>query len=241
MPGYVLPGLWPDRVRVIPPAIDPLSPKNRPRAPAEIDATLARLGVDPRRPLATQVSRFDSWKNPWQAVEAYRLARRAIPGLQLALLGVFSATDDPEAPRVYRSVRRLVGRDPDVHLFTDPGLIGPREVNAFQAGSAVVLQRSVREGFGLTVSEAMWKARPVVATPVGGITIQIRDGQSGFLVTGTEACAERMVRLARDPALAAAVGRAARRTVRDHFLLPRLLRDDLLLYGELVASEALSA
>jgi trehalose synthase len=128
-----------------------------------------------------------------------------------------------------------------VPLFTDPAVVGPREVNALQAGAAVVLQRSLREGFGLTVTEAMWKARPVVATPAGGIAVQIRDGENGFLAEDTGACAERIVRLVRDPDLAAAIGRAARRPVRDRFVRPRLLRDDLLLYDRLMASPAPSA
>jgi trehalose synthase len=235
MPEYVLPGLPPEMVRVQYPAIDPLSAKNRPLRRGEARNILSALGIDPRRPLVTQVSRFDPWKNPWEAVDAYRLAKREIPDLQLALVGVFSAKDDPESPRVFRSIQRQARGDPDIQLFTDPLVVGQREVNAFQGGSTVLLQRSVREGFGLTVTEAMWKGRPVVATCAGGIKVQIQDGKTGFLVETAEACAERIVQLVRDPRLANAVGAAAHRAVRGRFLLPRLLLDDLRLFGELVS------
>lgn len=232
MRDYVLAGMNPKGARVVYPAIDPLTPKNVPLPFEEARAVLAGLGIDPFRPLLTQVSRFDPWKNPWEVIDAYRLAKRHVPDLQLALVGVFSARDDPEGPQVYRSVRRHAGTDPDVHLYTDPARVGPREVNAFQSGSNVVLQRSVREGFGLTVTEAMWKARPVVATPVGGITVQIEHGQNGFLVLGAEDCAEVLVDLLRQPERAREIGHAARASVARQFLLPRLLADDLRLFRE---------
>ena len=231
MPEYVLPGLPCGQARVVHPAIDPGSPKNRPLAAQAASSILAGLGLDPGRPLVAQVSRFD----PWQAIDAYRLAKREVPGLQLALVGVFSAKDDPEAPRVYRSVRDYAAGDPDIHLFTDPQRVGQQEVNAFQSGSTVILQRSRREGFGLTVTKAMWKGRPVIGRPVAGIMAQIRDGKDGFLVEGTEECAARIAQLDTDPGLARAIGEQARRTVRERFLLPRLLLDDLTLYAEAAA------
>ena len=241
MPAYVLPGSLPGQARVVHPAIDPLSAKNRPLAPGEAQAILARLDLDPCRPLATQVSRFDPWKDPWQAIDAYRLAKRELPELQLALVGVFSADDDPEAPQVYRSVRRYAAGDPDIHLFVDPLRVGQREVNAFQSGSTVVLQRSLREGFGLTVTEAMWKGRPVIGRAVGGITVQIRDGKDGFLAETAEECAARIVQLVTNPQLAQSIGKQARRTVRSRFLLPRLLLDDLRLYTAALSSESRSS
>jgi trehalose synthase len=238
MPQYALPGLLPGQMRVIQPAIDPLSAKNRPLAADAARAILDRLGIDPRRPLVTQVSRFDPWKDPWQVIDAYRLARRELPGLQLALVGVFSAKDDPEAPRVYRSVRRYAAGDPDIHLFTDAVRVGQQEVNAFQSGSTVILQRSLREGFGLTVTEAMWKGRPVIGRPVGGVTTQIRDGKDGFLAETAGECAARIVQLVADPRLARAIGEQARRSVRRRFLLPRLLLDELQLYAALSAGRS---
>jgi trehalose synthase len=235
MPAYVLGALPTDQVRIIYPAIDPLTTKNRGLSRSRARGILAGLGIDPGRPLVTQVSRFDPWKNPWEAVDAYRLARREIPGLQLALVGVFSAKDDPEAPEIYDDVVRYAADDPDIHLFVDAGHVGQREVNAFQRGSDIILQRSRRGGFGLVVAEAMWKARPVVATPVGGITVQTQDGANGFLTEDCEGCAARIVEVLRDPRLERAIQRAARATVRDQFLMPRLLRDDLQLYDALLA------
>jgi trehalose synthase len=218
------------------PAIDPLTAKNRRLALAQARRILAGLGIDPSRPLVTQVSRFDPWKNPWQAVDAYRLAKREIPGLQLALVGVFSAKDDPEAPGICEDVARYAAGDPDVHLFCDASRVGPREVNAFQTGSDIILQRSVREGFGLVVTEAMWKASPVIATPVGGIQVQIQDGANGFLTEETEGCAERIIEVLHDRGLARTIQRAARATVRERFLMPRLLCDHLRLYHEVLSA-----
>jgi trehalose synthase len=238
MPEYALPGLPADQVRVIYPAIDPLSIKNLPLPLDTARAILSRLGIDPQRPLVTQVSRFDPWKDPWQVIDAYRLAKREQPGLQLALVGVFSAKDDPEAPKIYRSVRQYARGDPDIHLFTDAGRVGPREVNAFQSASTIILQRSVREGFGLTVTEAMWKGRPVIGRPVGGITVQLRDGRDGFLAETAEACAARIVQLLGNPRLARAIGEQARRSVRRRFLLPRLLLDELRLYAKLASGRS---
>jgi trehalose synthase len=140
MPEYVLPGVSADQVRIVYPAIDPLTPKNSPLSRHEAQAILAGLGIDMQRPLVTQVSRFDPWKNPWQVVDAYRMAKRAVPEVQLALVGTFAADDDPEAPAIYEAIREYAGADPDVHLFTDAVRVGPREVNAFQSASDVILQ-----------------------------------------------------------------------------------------------------
>jgi len=241
MPDYVLPGVAAEQVRIVYPAVDPLTPKNCHLSMYEAQAILAGLGVDTRRPLVTQVSRFDRWKNPWEVVDAYRLAKRAVPEVQLALVGTFAADDDPEAPEIYRAIRQYAGADTDVHLFTDPTQVGAREVNAFQSASNVILQRSTREGFGLTVTEAMWKGRPVVATPVGGIRVQIQHGHNGYLVESTQGCAEYIARLLTDEHLAQDIGAAARRSVRERFLVPRLLGDHLQLYQELVGTYAASS
>jgi trehalose synthase len=237
MPEYVLPGLRPEQIRIVHPAIDPLMPKNQRMAQREANTILTQLGIDTARPLVSQVSRFDPWKNPWQVIDAYRLTKRVVPDVQVALVGTFAADDDPEAPEIYRATREYAGNDPDVHFFIDPVRVGPREVNAFQSASSVILQRSTREGFGLTVTEAMWKARPVVASPVGGITVQIQDGQNGYLVDSAEGCAEQIVRLLRDTHLAEAIGTAARASVRERFLMPRLVSHHLQLYSELVCAQ----
>jgi trehalose synthase len=233
MPTFRLDGLSSDQVELEYPAIDPFAAKNRRMFGHTARSVLAGLGIDPQRPLVTQVSRFDPWKNPWEAVDSYRLSKREVPDLQLAMVGVFSASDDPEGPRVYRSLQRYVQGDPDVHLYMDPAQVGAREINAFQSASTAILQRSSREGFALTVTEAMWKGTPVIGTPVGGIVVQITDGRNGFLAASAEDCAARIVELIENPSRARAVGRAARASVRKRFLMPRLLEDELRLYHEL--------
>ena len=217
-------------IHIVPPAIDPLTVKNTPLAQEEAWKLVAAMGVDPGRPLVTQVSRFDLWKDPWGVVQAYRLAKEAVPGLQLAMLGLSQATDDPEGLGVLQSVTELAAEDPDIHLYFDPtGLPGSIDqvVNAFQMASSVVIQKSTREGFGLTVTEAMWKGRPVIGGNVGGIRLQIDDGKNGYLVSSPEECAQRIVQLLRAPKLRAGLGQAGREKVRRDFLLPRLALDYL--------------
>lgn len=221
--------------RFLPDAIDPLTPKNRLIDRATARQAMARVGIDAGRPVVTQVARFDPLKNPIGVVDAYRTARRAIPGLQLAMLGTFVAQDDPSARGVYERVSQYVGSDPDVHLYTDPKVIGQPEVDAFQSGSDAILQFSRREGFGIAATEAMWKGNVVIAGDVGGLRYQIIDGQSGFLVDGVEACARRIVQVITDRPLAQQIGDAARQRVAQHFLLPRLIDDWLLLFEELVS------
>ena len=215
---------------VAPPAIDPLAPKNSEMAPARAAAIVNSLGIDAARPLVTQVSRFDAWKDPWGVIDAYRLARKSHPGLQLALLGLSQANDDPEGEKVLKSVHDYAGNDPDIHLFFSPGGLPATNdeiVNALQTHSQVVVQKSTKEGFGLTVSEAMWKAKPVIGGNVGGIRLQITDGESGYLVDTVEEAGRRMTQLLSDPDLRSVVGRNARERVRERFLLPRLLNDYL--------------
>ena len=217
-------------VNIAPPAIDPLAVKNIPLDQERARELITALGVDAARPLVTQVSRFDHWKDPWGVVDAYRLARQSVPGLQLALLGLSQAADDPEALKVVASVEEHVAGDPDVHLYFDPlGLPGTIDevVNAFQVASDVVIQKSIREGFGLTVTEAMWKGKAVIGGNVGGIRTQIENGVNGYLVDSPEECAWRIVELIKDPELRSRIGEAARDTVRERYLLPRLALDYL--------------
>ena len=217
-------------VYITPPSIDPLTDKNSLMSVGEARQITAAMGIDAARPLVTQVSRFDYWKDPWGVIDAYRQARKEIPGLQLALLGLSQAADDPEALGVLHSVGDYAAGDPDIHAYFYPDALPAsidRIVNAFQTASAVVLQKSTREGFGLTVSEAMWKGQPVIGGNVGGIRTQIQDGISGFLVNSPEECGERIVRLVRDESLRLRMGQAARQRVRERFLLPRLVVDYL--------------
>ncbi len=220
-------------VAVIPPAIDPRSPKN-----LDIDADLARsllewIGVDVDRPLITQVSRFDAWKDPLGVIAAYRLIKHEVAGLQLALVGSM-ALDDPEGWTVYRQIQDAIQDDVDIHLFTNLNGVGNVEVNAFQRLSRVIIQKSLREGFGLVVSEALWKGTPVVAGRAGGIPLQLTDGHGGYLVDSIEGCAERTLWLLQHPAEARSLGAAGRERVRRQFLLTRLIADELRLYSSLL-------
>ena len=215
---------------VAPPAIDPLAPKNS-EMPRYKAADIAKaLGIDVSRPLVTQVSRFDFWKDPWGVIDAYRLAKRSHPDLQLALLGLSQANDDPEGERVLRSVVEHADRDPDIHLFFSPHDLPATNdeiVNALQTHSQVLVQKSTREGFGLTVSEGMWKGKPMIGGNVGGIRLQIVDGESGYLVDDARQAGERMAQLLADVELCAEIGRNAKARVRQRFLIPRLLNDYL--------------
>ena len=216
-------------VVIAPPGIDPLNEKNVALEESETWDIVATMGIDPSRPLVTQVSRFDAWKDPWGVVDAYRLARQDVPGLQLALLGLIQASDDPEAEAMVASVNDYAGDDPDVHLYAHADLpcSVARVVNAFQTASRVVIQKSTREGFGLTVTEAMWKAKAMIGGNVGGIRLQIQDGVNGYLVDSPQECGARIVQLLRDEDLNARIGRAARASVGRNYLLPRLTLDYL--------------
>jgi trehalose synthase len=232
MPEFVPPDLPVERVESIAPAIDPLSPKN-----LDLDLDTARqildwIGVDLPGRLVTQVSRFDAWKDPLGVIAAYRLVREEIPELQLALVGSM-ALDDPEGWEVYEQVSEHAADDPLIHLYTNLTGVGNVEVNAFQRLSEVVVQKSIREGFGLVVSEALWKGTPVVAGRAGGIPMQMPEGVGGLLVDSVEECATAMLRLLNDRELAEQRGRSGREHVRQHFLLPRLLMEELRLLATL--------
>ena len=217
-------------VYIAPPAIDPLTGKNRPLSESEAWDIVSAMGIDRSRPLISQVSRFDLWKDPWGVIDAYRMARQSIPGLQLALLGLSQAADDPESLEVVNSVAAHAGGDPDIHLYHDPAGIPASidgVVNAFQVASSVLMQKSTREGFGLTVTEAMWKGKPMIGGNAGGIRLQIEDGVSGYLVSSPAECADRIVALMTDDSLADHIGAAAHESVMQRFLLPRLALDYL--------------
>ena len=227
MPEYFSNGASPNGVVVFPPAIDPLQPKHEKLSVSQARRVLAGLGMDPARPIISQVSRFDRWKDPWGVIDAYRLAKKEIPGLQLALVGAMTAKDDYDALEVLADILHYAGGDSDIYLFSDPQIIGDPEVNAFQSGADVIIQKSIREGFGLTVTEAMWKGRPVIGGDCGGIRLQIREGVTGFLVSDIPSCASRIVTLLKNRPLATLMGNAARESVRRSYLMPRLLRDYL--------------
>ena len=227
--GFVPPDFPETRVEIIPPAIDPESPKNLPLDRSLAARVLEWIGIDTTRPLVTQISRFDPWKDPMGVIAAYRLVRHEIPGLQLALAGSM-ALDDPQGWEIYRQIQDESRNDPEVHVFTNLTGVGNIEVNAFQRLADVVIQKSVREGFGLVVSESLWKGTPVVAGRAGGIPLQLQDGVGGYLVDSVEECAERLVSLLQSPDDRRALGDAGRSLVRERFLLTRLIADELRLY-----------
>jgi trehalose synthase len=233
IPAYVPNGMdGKDGVHLIPPAIDPLSPKNMAFSPDDAAFVCNQFGIDVDRPLLTQVSRFDPWKDPIGVIDAYRDVTKQVPEAQLALVGSM-ATDDPEGWEFFQRTFEYADGDPDIKILNNLNNVGAIEVNAFQSQSDVVLQKSIREGFGLTVTEALWKGRPTVAGKVGGIPLQIEDGESGFLVDSSEDCARRCVEILADPELGKRLGRAGKEHARREFLSPRLLRDWLHLLGEL--------
>jgi trehalose synthase len=221
------------RVEIVPPAIDPLSPKNMALSPDDAAFVCEQFGIDVERPLICQVSRFDPWKDPMGVIDAYRIAREEVPEAQLALVGSM-ATDDPEGWEFFHSTFRHADGDPDIKILNNLNNVGAIEVNAFQSQADVCMQKSIREGFGLTVTEALWKGRPTIAGNVGGIPLQIEDGVSGFLVSSPAEAAQRTVELLRDPGLAKRIGKAGKAQAREHFLTPRLLRDWLRMLSETV-------
>jgi trehalose synthase len=208
----------------VPPSIDPLAEKNRTLTDAEVREVLERHQLDPARPILTQISRFDRLKDPLGVVQAYRLVRRH-QDCQLVLAGG-GADDDPEGAEVLHEVREAAGSDPDIHILELP-LFSDHEINALVRGSTVVMQKSIKEGFGLTVSEALWKRKAVVAGRVGGIRLQIRDGHSGFLVDSPELAARRVIRLLEDPELRRLMGERGHRHVKRNFLITRHMADYL--------------
>jgi len=228
------------KVYAVPPAIDPLAPKNMALHREEAAYICEQLGVDANRPLLCQVSRFDPWKDPLGVIDAYRLVKEELPAVQLALVGSM-ASDDPEGWEFFNATIAHAQGDPDIHILNNFNNVGPIEVNAFQTRAEVVIQKSTREGFGLTVTEAMWKGRPVVAGAVGGIPLQIEDGETGFLVDSVERCAERSLELLRNEELGRRLGRAAKERVRANFLTPRYLRDYMRLFAEIGKSEEVGA
>jgi trehalose synthase len=231
MEKYVPNGLD-GRVRIIPPAIDPLSPKNMALSPEDASFVCEQFGIDVERPLMCQVSRFDPWKDPMGVIDSFRLVREQMSDVQLALVGSM-ATDDPEGWEFFHRTFSYADGDPDIKILNNLNNVGAIEVNAFQSQADVIVQKSLREGFGLTVTEAMWKVRPVIAGNVGGIPLQIKDGETGFLVSSPEEAAKRALSVLGDPELAKRLGRAGKEHAREMFLTPRLLRDWLQLFGEL--------
>jgi trehalose synthase len=220
-------------VNIVPPAIDPLTPKNMALSIEDATFVCDQFGIDTSRPVICQVSRFDPWKDPLGVIDAYRIVKAQRPDVQLALVGSM-ASDDPEGWDFYNSTLAHADGDPDIHILNNFNNVGAIEVNAFQSLSEVVVQKSTREGFGLTVSEALWKGRPFIGGNVGGIPLQVRDGESGYLVDSVEQCAARTLEILDDPAHAKSLGLRGKEHVRANFLTPRYLRDYLKIFHEVL-------
>ncbi|MGZ4796830.1 MAG: glycosyltransferase [Acidimicrobiia bacterium] len=232
MPEFVPPSLSMDRVVQAPPCIDPLSVKNLDLPDPFVREICKQYGIDPDRPMVCQVSRYDPWKDPLGVIEAYRIVREQVPEAQLVLAGSM-ATDDPEGFHVWQQVDEARANDPDIHLLSNIQQVGNVQINAFQRAADVVIQKSLREGFGLTVSEGQWKGRPVIGGRAGGIVLQIIDKENGYLVDTVEQCAAHTLELLSDPARADAMGEAGREHVRDNFLSTRELKDWIDLFTSL--------
>ena len=211
---------------MITPSIDPLANKNRDLDRKTIEKTLDKYGLDPDRPMISQISRFDRLKDPIGVIQAYKLAKKRMD-CQLCLAGG-GASDDPEGQAVLQEVREAADGDPDIKILELPPF-SDVDINALQRASAVVLQKSLKEGFGMTVTEALWKGRPVIGGAVGGIKAQVINGVTGYLVHSIEGCARRIEDLLRNPAKGNWMGANGRELVRNNYLLTRHVKNYLLL------------
>lgn len=224
-PAFAAP--MPVRQVLISPSIDPLSEKNRDLPESAVQEVFERFGIDRSRPVVTQISRFDFLKDPLGVIKAYKLAKKS-HDMQLVLAGG-GATDDPEGPMIMEQVKAEADKDKDIFvLFLPPS--SDLEINALQRGSTIVLQKSLREGFGLTVAEALWKGRPVIASAVGGIPLQITHQYSGILTLSVEGTAQWIKRLLNEPDFAAKLGKNGREHIRNNYLITRHIKDYLLLF-----------
>lgn len=220
---------------MIPPSIDPLSEKNRNMTPQEIQDVMDRFQIPRDKPILLQISRFDPWKDPIGVIETYRMVKKH-KDCRLILAGG-AATDDPEGIRVLAEVQDAASGDPDIHILPlPPG--SDIEINALQRGADIVLQKSIKEGFGLVVSEALWKGKPVIGGAVGGIPLQIIDGITGFLVHSIEGTAYRIRQLLQNPELASKMGESGKEHVKRNFLITRHIRDYLALWIALEHKDA---
>ncbi|MEO0114057.1 MAG: glycosyltransferase [candidate division WOR-3 bacterium] len=212
---------------LISPSIDPLSDKNRELSAEIINSVLDRFGIDPGRPIVTQISRFDYLKDPLGVLKVYQKVKSYID-CQLVLAGG-GATDDPEGMKVLEEVKTAAADDPDIHIIFLPPA-SDIEINALQSASTVILQKSLKEGFGLTVTEALWKAKPVIASAVGGIPLQITHKYSGILTYSIDGTAFYLKQLLNEPNYAQKLGLNGKEHIKNNFLITRQIRDYLLLF-----------
>ncbi|MEA2088948.1 MAG: glycosyltransferase [Patescibacteria group bacterium] len=237
LPEYVIKNFDASKAVISYPTIDPLTKKNKIIKPKKLKNILKRLNINPSKPIIAQVSRFGIWKNPVGAAKAFYIAKKEIPDLQLVLLGVMEAQDDPSAPKIYQKVKKYAKGDTDVILISDLKKIGLKNevlVNALQNCANPILQLSLREGFGLTVTEGMWHSKVVIGGNVGGIKFQIKDEKNGFLVDNTDEAAKRIVEILKNPKLAKKIGEKAHLSVKKNFLITKLIKDHLKIYNQII-------
>ena len=216
------------------PAIDPFTPKNRLMPKIRSENILKEYGINTKKPVIAQVSRFDPWKDQFGTIKAYRMAKKEISDLQLILVGFIETLDDPESLRYYHKIKKYANDDPDIFLFADLKAIKePSDdplISAVYTCSDVIIQKSIREGFGIVVTEAMWKKKPVIGGKATGIELQIKDGVNGFLVTNSREAANLIIKLMNNSKLRKKIGKEAYKTVKEKFLMPRLTLDFLRVY-----------
>jgi trehalose synthase len=233
MKEFVQPEVPGDRVVVSAPSIDPTSPKNSHLEQVTVADICRQYGIDLKRPVITQVSRFDPWKDPRGVIQAYRIVKEKIPDVQLLLAGSL-AHDDPEGLVLYDELLRERDADQDLLILSNFQQVGNTTINCFQRAANVVIQKSIKEGFGLTVAEAAWKGKPVLGGRAGGITLQIEHGRTGYLVDSVEETAQRTIELLENPELADSMGKEGRELVRERFLTTRELGDWLKLFDDVL-------
>jgi len=233
---YVV-GCWPLQKYIIPPFIDPLSEKNKELSAEEIAKVLKKYGIDSSIPLLVQIGRFDPWKGIDTSINAYRMVKREV-NCQLVIAGGM-ASDDPEGELIFDQTREEAKGGPDIHVirFPEDVQVSALEVNALQRAARVILQPSTKEGFGLVITEAMWKSKPVITREVGAIPIQVRGGETGFFITSAKKAAKKIIRLLENPHIAESVGEKAHNYVKEHFLMPDRVADYLRIFNYFINGE----
>jgi trehalose synthase len=223
-----------NRANIIQPAINPLSKKNQIMPHKKATSIIKHLGIDPNKPIISQVSRFDSWKDPLGVIRAFTIAKEKLPKLQLILAGIMIAKDDPEALSVLKAVEQQASSDPHIFVFSDENQIKPYEIdqfiNSIYTASTVVIQKSLKEGFGLTITEAMWKTKPVIGGDAPGIRMQIVHNKNGLIVANEFQAAKAIIELIKKPRLRKRLGKNAKASVKIKFLLPKFILENLKIY-----------
>ena len=236
-PAY-RPKWWPiKKSEFIAPAINPFSDKNKPMRLPQAERIINSFEINTDQPIISQVSRFDPWKDQLSTIQSYYIAKNEFSSLELILSGLFQANDDPEAIKIFKRIKKEAIGDPDIFLFSDPkrlkDISNDLFVNAIYTASQVMVQKSIREGFGLVITEAMWKEKPVIGGRTLGIELQIEDGKNGFLASDAKEIAKYLTILLKDSSLRKKIGRVARETVKEKFLLSRLILEHLKIYNYL--------